>query len=83
MKIQYFAWLREQLNRSQDEVEPPKFVETVADLVAWLRTRDAGAASALANPKTFRVALDSKLAGLDASVVGASIVAFFPPMTGG
>jgi len=41
MKVLYFAWLRERLNRASDEVTPPPEVVTLADLVAWLRERIA------------------------------------------
>jgi len=32
VKILYFAWLRERLNRASDEVDPPPEVVTLADL---------------------------------------------------
>jgi molybdopterin synthase sulfur carrier subunit len=36
MKVLYFAWLRERLNRGEEEVSPPPGVVTVADLIDWL-----------------------------------------------
>jgi molybdopterin synthase sulfur carrier subunit len=83
MKILYFAWLRERLNKGEEEVSPPPEVETVADLVGWLAARDESAAAAFANPKIIRAAIDARIVPADAPLAGAKIVALFPPMTGG
>ena len=83
MKILYFAWLRERLNKDSEEVVPPASVQTVGDLIGWLRANDEAAALAMANPKIIRAAIDEKLVGHDAPIAGANIVALFPPMTGG
>lgn len=83
MKILYFAWLRERLNKDSEEVSPPADVRTVGDLIGWLGANDEAAALAMANPKLIRAAIDEKLAGHDAPIAGARTVALFPPMTGG
>jgi molybdopterin synthase sulfur carrier subunit len=83
MKILYFAWLRERLDRGEEDVDPPPEVRTVADLIGWLRARDEAADLALRRPEIIRAAIDAKISGHDASITGASVVALFPPMTGG
>lgn len=83
MKILYFAWLRERLNRDEEEVAPPAGVRTVADLIAWLRANDEAADLAMANPALIRAAIDARIVAHDASIAGARVVALFPPMTGG
>lgn len=83
MKILYFAWLRERLNKDSEEVSPPADVKTVGDLIFWLKANDEAAELAMANPKIIRAAIDEKLVGHDAPIAGARIVALFPPMTGG
>jgi len=83
VKILYFAWLRERLNKDSEEVTPPPDVETVGDLIGWLRANDEAAELAMANPKIIRAAIDEKLVGHDARIAGAKVVALFPPMTGG
>jgi molybdopterin synthase sulfur carrier subunit len=83
LKILYFAWLRERLNRGEDNVAPPATVKTVADLIAWLTLNDESIALALANPKIVRVAVDGRIVDPDASVDDARVVALIPPMTGG
>lgn len=83
MKLVYFAWVRERVGRPEETVSPPASVATVADLIAWLKGRGEEYAYAFENDGIVRVAVDRVHAKPDASVAGASEVAFFPPMTGG
>jgi molybdopterin synthase sulfur carrier subunit len=83
MKLIYFAWIRERLNRSGDEVDPPADVVTVSDLLDWLADGDEGFALLLEDRKAIRVARDEELVDHDAPIAGAGTIALFPPMTGG
>lgn len=83
MKIKYFAWLRERLNRGEEEVSPPPEVVTVADLLQWLRSRDEAADLAMQKPSLIKAAVDAEIVPHTASIAGAKVVALFPPMTGG
>jgi molybdopterin synthase sulfur carrier subunit len=83
MKVLYFAWLRERLNRGEEEVSPPTEVATVGDLIDWLATRDEAFAIAVEKRSLIKAAVDAKLVNHDAPIAGASVVALFPPMTGG
>jgi molybdopterin synthase sulfur carrier subunit len=83
MKILYFAWLRERLNRGEEEVSPPDEVRTVSDLIGWLRARDEAADLAMQKPEIIKAAIDAKIVPHTAAIAGAKVVALFPPMTGG
>lgn len=83
MKVLYFAWLRERLNRGEDIVDPPADVITVGDLIGWLRANDEAADLAMRKPELIRAALDTRIVGHDAPLDGTRVVALFPPMTGG
>ena len=83
MKILYFAWLRERLNRGEEDVSPPGDVVTVADLIDWLASRDEAAALAFAKRSLIKAAVDARLVSHTASIAGVSTIALFPPMTGG
>lgn len=83
MKVLYFAWLRERLNKGEEEISPPPEVETVGDLIGWLRSRDDVADAAMQKPELIRAAVDTKIVPHDARLEGAKVVALFPPMTGG
>jgi molybdopterin synthase sulfur carrier subunit len=83
LKILYFAWLRERLNRGSEEVDLPDSVVTVADLIDWLANRDEAFAHAVAKRSLIKSAVDAKLVPHETPIAGASVIAFFPPMTGG
>jgi molybdopterin synthase sulfur carrier subunit len=81
MRVMYFAWLRERIGVSREEVESG--AATVADLVAELRGREPRYEAAFADLSAIRVAIDQEMADFDAPLAGAKEVAFFPPVTGG
>ena len=81
MKILYFAWVRERIGLPSEELENRS--GTVRDLIEDLRAREERYAAAFADLSALRVAVEQQLTDFDASIEGASEVAFFPPMTGG
>ena len=83
MKLLYFAWVRERIGRTEEEIEVPGEVGTVGELVDWLKGRGPEYEHALAEPKAIRIAIDRVHAGREAPIAGAREVALFPPMTGG
>ena len=83
MKACYFAWVRERIGFAEEEISPPAEVRTVAEVIAWLKSRGENYADAFANEKTIRAALDRTHVKQDAVLAGAREIAFFPPMTGG
>ena len=83
MKILYFALFRERLGRGEEDVMPPASVITVRDLIKWLRGRDEAADLVFDKENLIRVAIDARLAKLDAPIAGATTIALLPPMTGG
>ncbi len=83
MRILYFAWLRERIGVGSEDLSPPEGVSTVADLVEWLKTREARYAAAFEDVAAIRVALDQEQADFDAPLAGVREVALFPPVTGG
>lgn len=83
MKLVYFAWVRERIGKTEEEIVPPKSVATVGQLIGWLSQRGEEYAYAFENPKAIRAAIDRTHARPDAAIAGAREIAFFPPMTGG
>jgi molybdopterin synthase sulfur carrier subunit len=83
MKALYFAWVRERVGKSEEEIAPPASVATVGDLIAWLSTQDETYAHAFEKQNVIRAAIDRVHARHDAKIAGAKEIAFFPPMTGG
>jgi molybdopterin synthase sulfur carrier subunit len=83
VKVRYFAWVRERVGKTEEEIDPPAGVATVGEFVAWLAQRGDGYAYAFENPKVIRTAIDRSHVRADARIAGAAEIAFFPPMTGG
>jgi molybdopterin synthase sulfur carrier subunit len=83
VKLVYFAWVRERIGRTDEDVDLPDGVGTVADLVAWLKGRGEEYAYAFENEAVVRAAIDHVHVKPEARLSGAREVAFFPPMTGG
>jgi molybdopterin converting factor subunit 1 len=83
LTILYFAWLRERTGTSQECVTLPADVRTVGALIAWLAERSPGHASAFANRRTVRCAVNQDFADPATPVGPGDEVAFFPPVTGG
>lgn len=83
MKIVYFAWVRERIGKTHEEIEPPPGVRTVAELIGWLAERGEEYAYAFENPKVIRAALDRVHVRPETAIGTAHEIALFPPMTGG
>jgi molybdopterin synthase sulfur carrier subunit len=83
LKLIYFAWVRERVGKTEEDVELPPEAATVADVVRWLKGRGEEYAYAFENDGVIRTAIDQKHVKGDTSLAGARELAFFPPMTGG
>jgi molybdopterin synthase sulfur carrier subunit len=82
LDILYFAWVRERIGEAGETLETS--AQTVAELLAELRTREERYALALSDTDALRIAVDQELVeDLDMPLAGAREVAIFPPMTGG
>ena len=83
MRVLYFAWVRERVGKTDEEISPPAGVRTIAELMDWLAGRGEEYASAFENRKAIRAAIDRSHVRPDTTIAGAREIAFFPPMTGG
>ena len=83
MKIRYFAWVRERVGKTDEDIDVPAGITTVGDLMTWLAARGEEYASAFENQKVIRAAIDRSHVRPEAAIAGAREIAFFPPMTGG
>ena len=75
--------MREKIVRAEEVLDMPDGVDTVADLVAWLRQRGPEYEAAFARPGVVRAAVDTRHAQPGAALAGAREIALFPPVTGG
>ncbi|MEI9931404.1 MAG: molybdopterin converting factor subunit 1 [Rhizomicrobium sp.] len=83
MTLLYFAWVRQKIRKSEEQLDLPQDIKTVAELAALLARRDGGYAAAFADLKRVRAAVNQSHVSFDAPVSAGDEVAFFPPVTGG
>lgn len=83
MKLVYFAWVRERIGLTEEELDPPAEVVSVRDLLRWLKERGEGYEAALQHPEAIRVAINQEHVHHREPIAGAREIALFPPMTGG
>ena len=83
LKLVYFAWVRERVGKTEEEVELPPDATTVGDVLRWLKERGEEYAYAFENEGIVRAALDHRHVKPEAPLAGVREVAFFPPLTGG
>jgi molybdopterin converting factor subunit 1 len=81
--ILYFAWLRERVGVSHEELALPGGVETVGELVDFLSARGERHAAAFENRRSVRCSVNQEFAEVWAPVRPGDEVGFFPPVTGG
>ena len=82
-RLLYFAWVKEKVGRASEEVAIPENVATVAELIAWLKSRGPEFANAFEREHVIRAAIDQSHVRHDARIGHAREIAFFPPVTGG
>ena len=82
-RLLYFAWVKEKTGIAAEDVELPREVTTVAELMSWLKTRGPEFEHAFARSEVIRAAIDRSHVRRDAMIAGAREIAFFPPVTGG
>lgn len=83
IKLRYFARLREQLDTSEEVLNLPADLFTVAQLISLLCQRGPQWHAELGGERIFRVAVDQELVDLSAQLHDGAEVAIFPPVTGG
>src|SRR5450432_3161224 len=60
VKILYFAWVRQKIGLSEEELRAPASVTTVSGLIEFLKSRGAGYAAAFDDLKAVRVAVNQQ-----------------------
>ncbi|TCD14320.1 molybdopterin converting factor subunit 1 [Oricola cellulosilytica] len=82
-KMVYFAWVRERIGLTEEEIDIPGNVKTGADLLAWMKGRGHNYEAALAFDNAIRIAVDHEHIDQKEDIGSPREIALFPPMTGG
>ena len=83
LKVLYFAQLRERFGLSEESLQTPESVVTIADLIHHLSTRGGAWLETFAGGSAFRVAMNQEMVTLDAALTDGAEIAIFRPVTGG
>jgi molybdopterin synthase sulfur carrier subunit len=83
VKLLYFAWVRQKIGHSDEEMKRPEGVTTIGELMSALQSRGGGYAEAFAAPERLRAARNQEHVKADADISDDDEIAFFPPVTGG
>lgn len=83
MNLVYFAWVRQRLGLSEEQIELPSTVATVGQLAQSLRARGGAYAEVFSDPGRLRAAVNQEHANWDTRLHAQDEVAFFPQVTGG
>lgn len=83
LTVLYFASVRAAIGKSQDHMEKPEGVETVGDMLDYLRSLGPEYEQGLDAAKTVKCAVNQDFAPLETVLTADDEVAFFPPVTGG
>lgn len=83
LTIIYFAWVKERLGFSDEQVDCPVAGTTIAELLQQLQHRDASYRDVFADTAKLRFALDQNFVQPSEAIGDADELAIFPPVTGG
>lgn len=83
IKVLYFARLKESLSYSEEDIQLPDDIHTVASLKQYLTQRGEPWATLFAASANTRAAINHQLVDNQARIQAGDEVAFFPPVTGG
>ncbi|WP_320196614.1 molybdopterin converting factor subunit 1 [Agrobacterium rosae] len=81
--IVYFAWVRERIGKSEEDIDLPADITTARQLITYLTTLGEEYEAAFEFPDVIRIAVNQEHIDHDESIVGAREIGIFPPMTGG
>ncbi len=81
--VRYFASIREKLGCADETLELPAGVDSVQDLLEYLKQQRGPAWEAGLKNSAVLVAINQSVAKLSAAIKDGDEIAFFPPVTGG
>ena len=85
MKIEYLTWLGDRLGHSEEDLELPKEINNVKDLVAFLSARSGSYESVFSSIEYIKTVKNGRLVQdiEQENLVDEDTLSFFSPLAGG
>ena len=83
MKILYFSWIKDNIGKSEEEINLTGNVETITDLVNYLVSVNENYKKAFNDISLIKCSKNMNIVDFSEKISEKDEIAFFPPMTGG
>ena len=83
MVIKYFSWIKEHIGKSEEQIELPRHINNINELINYLNKIDEKYNLIFEKKEIIKIAVNKKYSSFDAKISDNDEIAFFPPVTGG
>ena len=83
MVIKYFSWIKEQIGKSEEQINIPSDITNVNQLINYLNEKDTKYSLIYEKKELIKIAINKTYSSFDAEISNEDEIAFFPPVTGG
>ena len=83
MVIKYFSWVKEQIGKSEEQINIPSDITNVNQLINYLNEKDTKYSLIFEKKELIKIAVNKTYSSFDANISNDDEIAFFPPVTGG
>ena len=83
MVIKYFSWIKEHIGKSEELIELPDDITTIAELINYLNNLNDHYKRAFIKRDLIKIAVNKMYCSVETKISNNDEIAFFPPVTGG
>ncbi len=83
MVIKYFSWIKEYIGKSEELIELPDDITTIAELINYLDNLNDHYKRAFVKRDLIKIAVNKTYCSVETKISNNDEIAFFPPVTGG
>ena len=83
MIIKYFSWIKEHIGKSEELIELPDDITTIAELINYLNNLNDHYKRAFIKRDLIKIAVNKMYCSVETKISNNDEIAFFPPVTGG